>query len=254
MSKDHRDRKKITWNAGAFFVASSEGVVCVSFSTSSGRPNGPFYKDWTYVPWQHLGLTSKVEAPKYELVMVDATRCFGTCPADLLRLAQNSDSSGFLDYWYPFCLGVPQATQPFDKEYAAELLAVKPSDVYNSISCWLASAPGAAIDRCDAEAKAVANRLQQLQSLIENDSTLSVRECCFRVVPSWRRDFNEAAKKGELGPLPELEGFLCAGGDAAAWGRRCVQKRIRHKLNLVLAAATFAAIAVATLRLRRCRH
>jgi hypothetical protein len=218
-------------------------LACVTLQRDGSAPN---------LMVREINQGSK--AHKYELVMVDATRCFGTCPADLLRLAQNSDSSSFLDYWYPFCLGVPQATQPFDKEYAAELLAVKPSDVYNCISCWLASAPGAAIDRCDAEAKAVANRLKQLQSLIENDSTLSVRECCFRVVPSWRRDFNEAAKKGELGPLPELEGFLCAGGDAAAWGRRCMQKRSRHKLNLVLAAATVAAITVATLQLRRCRH
>jgi len=190
---------------------------------------------------------------QYALITIDATKILGSCPCDLLRLIEESDSNAYLGYWYPLCVALPQAAQPFHEEVAKEILLVDASEVQSSLSASLAAAPGASCSQCDADAEAAAGRLHQLQSMLQEDMTRSVRECCFDIVTSWRTDLKRATEIGELGRLPELEVHLINGGDGIGWGRWCMLQRLRNRSALAFAAGFVGFSIAAAIRIGRRR-
>lgn len=193
-------------------------LACIVLQRDGGAPN--------LMLRQLAAGNENGEGEVYAAVTIDATRVFGTCPNNALRLTEEDDDSTFLAYWYPACLALPQAAELFDAEVAARILSVDLSATRDLVSGVLGSAPGASQHRCDADAHAVTERLRQLQSLLRHrGSELSVRECCFAVVPSWGHDWAAAVAGNDLGPLPQLEAHLRSGAGSEEWGYQCARKR-----------------------------
>lgn len=167
---------------------------------------------------------------KYEVIAIDPTTCLGTLAGDKLHYTDDADSSDPAAYWYPVALGLPQTSQPWNSEVKAELLKLKPADLQKCISDALTCSPGCAFSQADADAKFAAERLTQLQALVQGDANITVRECCFRIVPSWKADWDTAAKDGSLLSLPELE----ACGDAATYAKKCCAPKKGKQNNLPL--------------------
>jgi hypothetical protein len=195
---------------------------------------------------------SKDSVGRYALVTIDATRILGSCPISKLYLTDESDDPAYLAYWYPLCLSLPQAAEPFHKGVAAELLTIKPCEVWTCVSGVLGSTLGASFGQCSADAELAAERFRQLQSMLQGDILPSPRKCCFDIVDCWRRDWEEAVASGEFGPIPEFEEMLHRRCDSAVWERLCLYKKLRR--HTIWALGILSAATAVTTAVRLSRH
>lgn len=187
----------------------------------------------------------------YGLVAIDPTTCLGTVSPDKLTHTIEDDDTSPTAYWYPMIIGLPQANQPFDEGVKKHLLSLKATDLSSCIINALSCAPGADFVGCQADAEHAVGRLQKLQELVQSDGNLSVREYCFRIVGSWKRDWDIARKDNSLQAMPQIEEHKRNGGNAESWGRRCLQKRIQQKINFAIVGIAAAATAAAIIRARK---
>eukprot|EP00930_Biecheleria_cincta_P082947 TRINITY_DN72581_c0_g1_i1.p1 TRINITY_DN72581_c0_g1~~TRINITY_DN72581_c0_g1_i1.p1 ORF type:complete len:484 (+),score=76.97 TRINITY_DN72581_c0_g1_i1:35-1453(+) len=217
-------------------------LACVVLQRDGGPPNLMIAEQPEYLEsmaqWQSVG-----EGP-FRLVSIDATRILGTCAVDGLRLTDESDDNGYAAYWYPACIALPQAAEVLDQKLAEEILGVDPLSVEQTLIAALESAPGAPSGR--EEASGPAKRLDRLQEVLRSADrgTITARECCFRVVPSWCQD----ASRADLGPLPMLAAHIRAGGSSEAWARRCWVRRQTPAAISLCAVAELAELVAVRLR------
>ena len=145
------------------------------------------------------GGSSEVPCFEADLVAVDNTHVLTEHSEQRVLLgAVSSDTLGEGEYAYPAVLGLPGALQPLSAGMRDTILGWDTTEIGNLLRAHLLSNGHPALN---ATQKCL-DRIKKLQHLVTSHPRMSLFDLASEVIPVYKRDFQEAAERGDMGPFP----------------------------------------------------